>query len=195
MIFSLFPCFDSKTKAFMMSRVVKSSRLPVKLAAYLVSISQLLCLAFLYRWHFLNKTSLDWPLALTTQPSISNLSDNPGCLRCQLLCGLTVIHVLLNIPFPVAGFSDADCPFWLLFDSAGCLLLSDCCSFPVLVLSVLSGFRPFSVMLGWGTILIEEPFWVLLVSVVSFGTSIASKIPCKSEFRNNSQMSYIKSQT
>ena len=34
-------------------------------------------------WHFftdgifLNKTSLDWPLTLTTQPSISKLSDNP----------------------------------------------------------------------------------------------------------------------
>ena len=95
----------------MMSMVVKSSWLPVKLVAYLVSISQLLCLAFLYRWRFLNKTSLHWPLALTTQPSISNLSDNPGCLGCQLSCGLTVIHVLLHIPFPVAGFSDADCPF------------------------------------------------------------------------------------
>ena len=37
-----------------------------KIAAYLVSISQLLCLAFLYGWHFLNKISLDWPLTLTT---------------------------------------------------------------------------------------------------------------------------------
>ena len=34
------------------SRVVKSSRLPVKIAAYLVSIGRLLCLAFLYRWSF-----------------------------------------------------------------------------------------------------------------------------------------------
>ena len=30
--------------------VVKSSQLPVKIAAYLTSIGQLLCLAFLYRW-------------------------------------------------------------------------------------------------------------------------------------------------
>ena len=33
-------------------RVVKSSRLPAKIAAYLVSIGQLLCLAFLYGWRF-----------------------------------------------------------------------------------------------------------------------------------------------
>ena len=59
------------------SRVVKSSRLPVKIAAYLVSIGRLLCLAFLYGWRFLNKISLDWPLTLTTQPSTSKLSDNP----------------------------------------------------------------------------------------------------------------------
>ena len=30
--------------------VVKSSQLPVKIAAYLTSIGWLLCLAFLYRW-------------------------------------------------------------------------------------------------------------------------------------------------
>ena len=41
-------------------------------------IGRLLCLAFLYGWHFLNiKISLDWPLTLTTQPSTSKLSDNP----------------------------------------------------------------------------------------------------------------------
>ena len=55
-----------------MYRVVKSSRLPVKIAAYLVSIGRLLCLAFLYGWRFLNKISLDWPLTLTTQPSTSS---------------------------------------------------------------------------------------------------------------------------
>ena len=33
-------------------RVVKSSRLLAKIAAFLVSISQLLCLAFLYGWRF-----------------------------------------------------------------------------------------------------------------------------------------------
>ena len=58
-------------------RVVKSSPLPAKIAAYLFSIGRLLCLAFLYRWLFLNKISLDWPLTLTTQPSTSKLSDNP----------------------------------------------------------------------------------------------------------------------
>ena len=30
--------------------VVKSSQLPVKIAAHLISIGRLLCLAFLYRW-------------------------------------------------------------------------------------------------------------------------------------------------
>ena len=30
--------------------VVKSNQLPVKIAAYLISIGRLLCLAFLYRW-------------------------------------------------------------------------------------------------------------------------------------------------
>ena len=57
--------------------LVKSSWLPAKITAYLVSIGQLLCLAFLYGWCFLNKMSLDWPLTLTTQPSTSKLSDNP----------------------------------------------------------------------------------------------------------------------
>ena len=37
-------------------------------------------MAFLYRWHFLNKISLDLTLILTTQPSISKLSDNSGLL-------------------------------------------------------------------------------------------------------------------
>ena len=62
------------------AEVVKSSRLPVKIIAYLVSNSRLLCLAFLYGWRFLNKISLDWPLTLTTQPSTSRLSDNPDML-------------------------------------------------------------------------------------------------------------------
>ena len=59
------------------SGLSKVSRLPAKIAAYLVRISQLLCLAFLYGWHFLNKISLDLPLTLTFQPSTSKLSDNP----------------------------------------------------------------------------------------------------------------------
>ena len=58
--------------------VVKSSRLLVKVTAYLVSIGWLLCLAFLYGWCFLKKIiSLDWLLTLTTWPSTSELSDNP----------------------------------------------------------------------------------------------------------------------
>ena len=74
-------------------RVVKSSQLPVKIAAYLVSIARLLCLAFLYRWCFLNKISLDWPLISTTQPSTSKLSDNP--VQCTCNCSiLLVIHVI-----------------------------------------------------------------------------------------------------
>ena len=40
-----------------------------------VNVGRLLCLVFLYRWHFLNKISLYWPLNLTTQPSTSKLSD------------------------------------------------------------------------------------------------------------------------
>ena len=59
---------------------VKSIRLPAKIAAYLVSIAWLLWSAFLYIWRFLDKISLDWPLTLTSQPSISNLSDNPAIL-------------------------------------------------------------------------------------------------------------------
>ena len=63
-------------------RVVKSSWLPEKMATYLVSIDRLLCLAFLYGWRFfIKKISLGWLLTLTTQPSTSKLSDNPGPLR------------------------------------------------------------------------------------------------------------------
>ena len=58
-------------------RVVKSSRLPMKIATFLDSIGQLLCLAFLYRWNFLNKISLNWPHTLTTQPFTFKLG-NPG---------------------------------------------------------------------------------------------------------------------
>ena len=57
-------------------RVLKSSRLPAKITAHLVSIGWLPYLAFLYGWCFLNKISLDWPLTLTTQPSTSKLFDN-----------------------------------------------------------------------------------------------------------------------
>ena len=56
----------------------KVAWLRVKIAAYLIGIGQLLCLAFLYGWRFLNKIYLDWPLTLATQPSTSKLSDNPA---------------------------------------------------------------------------------------------------------------------
>ena len=67
-------------------RVVKSSRLPVKIASYFVSIGRLLCLAFLYGWHFLNIISLDWLLTLTTQSSTSKLFDNPESLKALENC-------------------------------------------------------------------------------------------------------------
>ena len=72
----------AKFKSTSMFRVVKSSRLPVKITAYLVSISRLLCLAFLYGWRFLNKIYIyvHWPLTLITWPSTSKLSDNPARL-------------------------------------------------------------------------------------------------------------------
>ena len=71
----------------MVMQVVKSSGLPAKIAAYLVSIGQLLCLAFLCGWRFLCILSLDWPLTLTTQPSTSKLSDNPGNMLLNLTKG------------------------------------------------------------------------------------------------------------
>ena len=57
-------------------RVVKSSPLPAKIAAYLFSIGRLLCLAFLYRWRFLNKISLDllWQLSRLLQNFLITLS-------------------------------------------------------------------------------------------------------------------------
>ena len=57
--------------------VVKSGQLLAKITACLVSIGWLLCLAFLYGWHFFKKISLDWLLTLTTWPSPSKFSDNP----------------------------------------------------------------------------------------------------------------------
>ena len=71
-------CFHWVSKLMHVIRVVKSIQLPAKIAAYLVSIGRLLWLAFLYVWHFLNKIFLNWPLTLTSQPSISNLCDNPA---------------------------------------------------------------------------------------------------------------------
>ena len=78
--------------------VVKSRRLPAKIAACLVSIGQLLCLAVLYIWCFLNKISLDWPLSLTTQPSTSKLSDNPdgSVVISSLVPGPNGVQMTLN---------------------------------------------------------------------------------------------------
>ena len=69
---------EAMAKELVVTRVVKSSRLLAKIAAYLVSIGRLLCLAFLYGWRFLNKIPLNWQLTLTIQLSTSKLSDNPG---------------------------------------------------------------------------------------------------------------------
>ena len=89
------PCRSQETQAqsrfygmhFIHSRVVKSSQLLAKIAAYLVGIGRLFCLAFLYGWRFLNKIFLDWPLTLTTQPSTSKLSDN-----CDVVFMIRAIH-------------------------------------------------------------------------------------------------------
>ena len=70
--------FADENNIWLISMFVKISRLPAKITTYLVSIGQLLCLAFIYGWCFLNKISLDWPLTLATQPSISKLCDNPA---------------------------------------------------------------------------------------------------------------------
>ena len=64
-------------------RVVKSTWLPAKIVTYLVSNGQLLCLAFLCVWRFLNRISLERPLTLTTQLSTSKLFDNLGMEMCM----------------------------------------------------------------------------------------------------------------
>ena len=61
-----------------LSKVVKSAQLPVKITTYLAGIGWLLCWAFLYRWRFLSKISLDWLRTFITQPSTLKLSDNPA---------------------------------------------------------------------------------------------------------------------
>ena len=64
------------------------------LSKIVVSMGRLLFLAFLYRWCFWNKKSLDWPLTLTTQPLTSKLSDKPdsiSILTPQLECSFHAI--------------------------------------------------------------------------------------------------------
>ena len=68
-------------------------------ASYFVSISLLLCLAFLYRWHFLSKISLYWPVTLTNQPSTSKLSDNPMLITTtskNIVIKLTLLTVMFD---------------------------------------------------------------------------------------------------
>ena len=65
----------------------------------LVSYDQLLCLAFLCGWRFLNKISLDWLLTLTCQPSTSKLFDNPGYIG-----GLFKKPSLFSMFLNLAGF-------------------------------------------------------------------------------------------
>ena len=62
-------------------RVVKSSRLRAKIAAYLISISRLLCLALLYRWCYCIQ-------GMTTQPLIC-----VGVL-CIIGCPVQLIRVV-----------------------------------------------------------------------------------------------------
>ena len=85
------------------SRVVESSWLLAKIAASLASIGQLLCLAFLYGWCFLNKISLDWPLTLTFQSSTSKLSDNPVkfCVEVDTFGSLTLQEVMPPFSWPL----------------------------------------------------------------------------------------------
>ena len=72
-------------------RIVKSSQLPAKIAAYLVRMGRLLCLAILYGWHFLK----------ITQPSTSKLSDNPV----NLLLVLPELFLLREVFLLVLWFS------------------------------------------------------------------------------------------
>ena len=87
-------------------RVVKSSWLPVKITACLVSIGRLLCLPFLYRWPFLKRTPglaalILWQLSrllqnfLTTCSFLTLQSLNLGVIWCSVFC---------NIHPPVALF-------------------------------------------------------------------------------------------
>ena len=82
-----------KRRSCILKQDCQNSWLPAKIAAYLVSISQLLCLAFLYGWDFWNKISLDWLLTLTTQPSTSKLSDNPVLKQGAKKVIFTVCHL------------------------------------------------------------------------------------------------------
>ena len=76
-----------------MLRVVKSSQLPAKIAAYLVSIGRLLCLAFLYGWHFLIKHpwtgQLLWQLSRPLQNILTTLLEGKSRAEIEkplLLC-------------------------------------------------------------------------------------------------------------
>ena len=68
-------------------RVVKSSQLLAKIATYLVSISLILCLEFLYGWHFLNK--------IQCIPGLAAYFDNSSHLLQNFLTTLFLLPVLL----------------------------------------------------------------------------------------------------
>jgi len=92
-------------------RDVKSIPLLVKITTYLISIGWLLCLAFLYKWRFLNKISLDRPLTLTRQPSTSKLSDNPVVVRTTGKHPTFLLERLkVEIYFPFTLPSSLSCP-------------------------------------------------------------------------------------
>ena len=74
---------STKQKTVMIIKgIVKSSRLPAKIAASRRPATD--CLAFLYGWGFLIIISLDWPLTLTTQLSTLKRSDTPESCSCWL---------------------------------------------------------------------------------------------------------------
>ena len=130
-------------------RVVKSSRLLAKIAAYLViSIGWLLCLAFLYGWCFLNKISLDWPPTLTTQPSTLYLKTLwQPCLLAQMVRALHwyrrgQIQILASLNFFMISFHNCiSCVFHC--DDLLCIYLHYCNIIPVRIILVSRSLRAF----------------------------------------------------
>ena len=69
----------------------------MKMAACLVNMGLLLCLAFLYRWRFLHKISLDWPLTLTTQLLLQNFLTTLHKSRSKSLLKSSVEWATINL--------------------------------------------------------------------------------------------------
>ena len=130
-------------------RVVKSSRLLAKIAAYLViSIGRLLCLAFLYGWCFLNKISLDWLPTLTTQPSTLYLKTLwQPCLLAQMVRALHwyrrgQIQILASLNFFMISFHNCiSCVFHC--NDLLCIYLHYCNIIPVRIILVSRSLRAF----------------------------------------------------